>query len=84
MSKNALIIYRDVGGLHCECGNGEVITDANPTYKKFYFTWSDKGTKGKASGYCRKCNSELQEPQHRNAPLGRKTALLSEFGDPPQ
>jgi hypothetical protein len=35
MSKNALLIYRDVDGLHCECENGELITDANPDYKTF-------------------------------------------------
>lgn len=80
MSKNALIIYRDVAGLHCECGNGELITDGNPDYKTFYFTWSTSSGSGKALGYCRKCNSELQEPMHIFAPAGKKAELLAEFG----
>jgi len=83
MSKNTLILYRDVAGLHCACGNGELITDANPDYKNFYFTWSDKGASGKALGYCRKCNSELQEPQHYFAPAEKKSELLAVYGPAP-
>lgn len=83
MSKNALIIYRDVGGLHCECGNGELITDANPDYKTFYYTWSTSSGRGKALGYCRKCNSELQEPIHIFAHAEKKDELLAEFGPAP-
>jgi hypothetical protein len=83
MSKNALIIYRDVAGLHCECGNGELITDANPNYKTFYFAWSTSSGSGKAVGYCRKCNSELQEPIHIFAPADKKAELLATFGPAP-
>jgi hypothetical protein len=83
MSKNRLILYRDVGGLHFECGNGELITDANPDYKNFYYTWSDKGGSGKALGYCRKSNSELQEPQHYFAPTDKKLESLAVYGPAP-
>jgi hypothetical protein len=83
MSKNALILYHDVGGLHCECGNGELITDTNQDYKTFYLTWSDKGPSGKALGYCRKCNSEMQEPKHYFAPADKKAELLANFGPAP-
>ena len=83
MSKNKLILYRDVAGLHCECGNGELITDDNPSYKTFYYTWSTSSGSGKALGYCHKCNSELQEPTHIFAPADRKTGLLEKFGPPP-
>lgn len=83
MSKNALIIYHDVAGLHCECGNGELITESNPSYKAFYYTWSTASGSGKALGYCRKCNSELQEPTHMFAPAGKKAELLATFGAQP-
>lgn len=83
MSKNALILYRDVAGLHCECGNGELITDDNPSYKTFYYTWSTSSGSGKALGYCQNCNSELQEPTHIFAPADRKAELLARFGPAP-
>lgn len=82
MNKNKLILYRDVAGLHCECGNGELITDDNPSYKSFYYTWATSSGSGKALGYCHKCNSELQEPMHIYAPADRKTGLLEQFGPP--
>lgn len=83
MSKNALILYHDVAGLHCECGNGELITDTNSDYKTFYYTWSTAGGRGKALGYCRECNSELQEPQHYFAPADKKDELLVAYGPAP-
>lgn len=80
---NALIVYRDIAGLHCECGNGELITDANPSYKTFYYTWSTKTGRGKALGYCRKCGSELQEPISVFAPADKRDELLEKFGPQP-
>ena len=83
MSKNALIIYHDVGGLYCECGNGEVINDSNQDYKTFYYTWSDNGAGGRALGCCLNCNSEIQEPKHYFAPADKKAELLAVFGPAP-
>jgi len=83
MKNNALIIYRDVAGLHCECGNGELITDENPSYKTFYYTWSTASGSGKALGYCHKCHSELQEPLHIFAPTEKRADLLAAFGPAP-
>lgn len=82
MSKNTLIIYSDVGGLHCECGNGEVRVGENLTYKTFQYFWTYRGARGKALGSCLKSNSELQEPEHCVAPADKKADLLARFGPP--
>ncbi|MDY0977718.1 hypothetical protein SOM61_22405 [Massilia sp. CFBP9012] len=84
MSKNVLIIYSELDGLHCECGNGEVRTGDGLTYKTFRYFWTDRGAKGKALGCCLKCNSDLQEPEHRVAPADKKADLLATFGQPAQ
>lgn len=82
-NKNALIVYRDVAGLHCECGNGELITDSHPKYETFYYTWSTRSGSGKALGYCLKCDSELQEPKSMFAPADQREDLLKKYGPQP-
>lgn len=63
MSKNQAVIYRGIAGFFCECGNAEVITDEHQSYDRFGSWWDTSGGRGTSKVTCRKCNSDVHEPQ---------------------
>lgn len=68
MSKNLTYIYAGISGLFSQCGNAEVITDDNPSYKRFTSWWDTSGGHGTLKVSCLKCSSDTHIPDVRPQP----------------
>lgn len=79
MSKNVSYIYIGVSGLFCQCGNIELITDENPSYKRFTSWWDTSGAHGMSKVSCLKCNSETHTPEVRPQPSDLPERLQAAF-----
>lgn len=75
MSKNTIYVYTGIAGLFCECGNAEVITDENPTYKRFSSWHSTSGGRGERKAACLKCHSGTQTTDVRPQPADLRERL---------
>lgn len=81
MSKNLTCIYTGIHGLFCECGNAEVITDDNQTYRRFSSWWDTSGAHGTSKVSCLKCNSETQVPDALPQPADLRERLQTAYPD---
>ncbi|MFD2366725.1 hypothetical protein [Pseudoduganella sp. GCM10020061] len=81
MSKNVAFIYTGISGLFCQCGNAEVITNANPRYQRFGSWWETSGARGQSKVTCRKCNSDTHTPEVRPQPADVRDRLQAAYPD---
>ena len=79
MSKNLTYTYSGISGQFCECGNAEVITDDNPSYKRFSRWWETSGGGGRARVSCLKCNSETHTPDVLPQPADVRERLQAAY-----
>lgn len=79
MSKNTSYIYEGIVGLFCECGNAEVITDDNPTYRRFTRWWDTSGGRGSSKVSCLKCHSDVHSPDVRPQPTDIRERLQTAY-----
>lgn len=81
MSKNTTFIFSGVAGLFCECGNAELITDENPSYKRFTSWWDTSGGRGTSKVSCLKCDSDTHIPEVRPKPGDLRERLQAAYPD---
>lgn len=79
MSKNITYVYTGISGHFCECGNVELITDDNPSYKRFTSWWETSGARGTSKASCLKCNSDTHIPEVRPQPVDLRARVQAAY-----